>query len=95
MTTKYLGPLEKITQVYQLYKTLGKVKMHSKHDFQRLIRVLLRKYDKAISKAVEKLCVLNSKKSSRETNKDWWTRGDLNPRPPPCKNVLIYTDSYH
>ncbi len=22
-------------------------------------------------------------------------RGDLNPGPPPCENVLIYTDSYH
>ncbi len=68
--TKYIGPLEEIVRVYQLYKTLGKVERLSKRDLRRFARILLREYEKAIARAVEKMCVVNSMENQQEVDGD-------------------------
>ena len=67
VVTKYIGPLEEMARIWQLYKTLGKVEKLSKRDLRRLARILLQEYGKAIDSAVEKLCVVNSKENWRGT----------------------------
>ncbi len=89
VVTKYLGPLEEMVRVYQLYKSLGKVQRLSKRDIRRLAKTLLQEYDKAIMKAVERFCVVNSMGNGREPSGDWWARGDLNPGPPPCEGGVL------
>ncbi len=89
VVTKYLGPLEEMVRIYQLYKSLGKVQKLSKRDIRRLAKTLLQEYDKAIVKAVEKLCVVNSTGNGQEASRDWWARGDLNPGPPPCEGGVL------
>ena len=61
----------------------------SKRDIRRLVRVLLQEYDKAITRAVEKLCVVNSTGNQQETIENWWARGDLNPGPPPRQGGVL------
>ncbi len=91
--TKYIGPLEEMVRVFQLYKSLGKVKKLSKRDLRRLAKMLLQEYEKAIDKAVEKLytrtSVVNSMENPREPSGEWWARGDLNPGPPPRQGGVL------
>ncbi len=93
VVTKYIGPLEEMVRVFQLYKSLGKVEKLSKRDLRRLARILLQEYEKAIDKAVEKLYtrtgVVNSTENPQEGNGEWWARGDLNPGPPPCEGGVL------
>ena len=88
--TKYIGPLEELVRVFQLYKSFGEVEKLSKRDLRRLAKILLQEYEKAIDKAVEKLytrtSVVNSMENPREPSGVWWARGDLNPGPPPCED---------
>ncbi len=84
--TQYIGPLEEMVRVWQLYKTLGKVEKLSKRDLRRLAKIIVQEYNKAI----EKLCtVVNSKEQRRETMEKWWTGRDLNPGPPPCEGGAL------
>ena len=55
VVTKYIGPLEEMVHIYQIYKSLGKVERLSKRDLRRLARMLLEEYGKAIDRAIEKL----------------------------------------
>ncbi len=89
VVTKYLGPLEEMVRVYQLYKALGKVEKLSKRDIRRLARTLLQEYDKAIARAVEKMCVVNSMENGQREGRVWWTGRDLNPGPPPCEGGAL------
>ncbi len=70
VVTKYIGPLEEMVRVYQLYKSLGKVERLSRRDLRRLARLLLEEYGKAIDSAVARLCwqvqVVNARKSDGE-----------------------------
>ncbi len=84
--TQYIGPLEEMVRVWQLYKSLGKVEKLSKRDLRRLAKIIVQEYNKAI----EKLCtVVNSKEQRREAMERWWARGDLNPGPPPCEGGVL------
>ncbi|GEM_PF-6139477 len=46
MQTFYIGPLEEMARIYQVYKSLGKVKKLTKRDLRRLARILLEEYMK-------------------------------------------------
>ncbi len=84
--TQYIGPLEEMVRIWQLYKSLGKVEKLSKRDLRRLARLVVEEY----SRAIEKLCsVVNSKEQRREAMEEWWARGDLNPGPPPCQGGVL------
>ena len=94
LITKYIGPLEEIARVYQLYKSLRKVERLSKRDIRRLARILLKEY----LNVLEKKCLeVESEGESgaqawqaKERNvSNWWARGDLNPGPPPCKGGVL------
>ncbi len=93
VVTKYIGPLEEMVRIYQIYKSLGKVEKLSKRDIQRLAKILLQEYEKAINRAVERLytrtSVVNSMENPREPSGEWWARGDLNPGPPPCEGGVL------
>ena len=52
--TFYIGPLEEMARVYQVYKSLRKVEKLTKRDVRRPARALLEEY-------VRKLSVVNSK----------------------------------
>ncbi len=60
---------------------------------RRLARILIKEYEKAIDKAVERLytrtSVVNSMENPREPSGEWWARGDLNPGPPPCQGGVL------
>ena len=90
LVTKYIGPLEEMARVYQLYKSLGKVERLSKRDLRRLARILLQEYLEALERKCREV------KSKSEANaqpnlamEKWWARGDLNPGPPPCQGGVL------
>ena len=56
--TFYIGPLEEMAQVYQIYKSLGKAEKLTKRDLRRLARILLEEY-------MKKMSVVNSKRTGR------------------------------
>mgnify|MGYP000135473088 CR=1 FL=1 len=58
--TIYIGPLEEMTRIYQIYKSLGKIEKLSKRDIRRLAKLLLEEYMKKISH------VVNSKKQTKK-----------------------------
>ncbi len=51
--TNYIGPLEEMARVYQVYKTLGKVERLSKRDLRRLAKMI-------VEEIAKKLRVVNS-----------------------------------
>ena len=61
--TIYIGPLEEMTRIYQIYKSLGKIEKLSKRDIRRLAKLLLEEYMKKISH------VVNSKKQTKKNKK--------------------------
>ena len=66
--TIYIGPLEEMARIYQIYKTLGKVEKLTKRDLRRLAKVIAEEISKKIRKDVVNSGVV-------------WRRGrDLNPR---------------
>ena len=46
--TFYIGPLEEMARIYQIYKSLGKVEKLSKRGMRRLARILLDEYMKRV-----------------------------------------------
>ncbi len=51
--TIYIGPLEEMARVYQLYKSLGKVEKLTKRDLRRLARILLEEYVRRVEQVVK------------------------------------------
>jgi len=84
VVTKYIGPLEEMIRIWQLYKTLGKVEKLSERDLRRLARIFLQEYSKAIDSAVEKLCVVNLKESRAGR---WHVGGPAGIRTPDLRRV--------
>ncbi len=51
--TQYIGPLEEMARVFQIYKTLGKVEKLSKRDLRILAKMI-------VEEIIKKLDVVNS-----------------------------------
>ncbi len=72
IAAKYIGPLEEMVRIYQIYKFMGKVEKLSMRDLCRLVRILLKEYERTIDGIVEKLYVrvgvVNSMGSWEDTN---------------------------
>ncbi len=58
--TDYIGPLEEMARVFQVYKSLGKVEKLSKRDLRRLAKLI-------VEEIVKKMNVVNS--SSQRSGK--------------------------
>ncbi len=57
IAAKYIGPLEEMVRIYQIYKSMGKVEKLSERGLCRLVRTLLKEYERTIDRVVEKLYV--------------------------------------
>ncbi len=49
VVTNYIGPLEEMTHIYQVYKSLGKVEKLSKRDLRRLAKMIVEEIAKKIT----------------------------------------------
>ena len=94
LVTKYIGPLEEMVRVYQLYKAGVGVQRLTKRDIRRIAKAVVEEYTKAIEKACGEVNSMENSKEQTESTKDkrassWWARGDLNPGPPPCQGGVL------
>ncbi len=82
VVTRYVGPLEEMSRVYMVYKSLGKVERLSRRDLRRLAKAIVEELEK-------KLAVVNSSSIQPGNKSREWARGDLNPGPPPCEGGVL------
>ena len=85
VNTFYVGPLEEMVRIFQLYKSLGKVEKLSKRDIRRLAKMLLDEYLKKLAKR----SVVNSTRKQRSDGNGWSRRRGLNPGPPPYQGGAL------
>ena len=49
VVTNYIGPLDEMARVFQIYKSLGKVEKLSKRDLRRLAKMIVKEITKKIN----------------------------------------------